>query len=72
MSVASTRAEARAFARRYGWRFPSILDPRRERARRLGAEYQPVVIVLDKREKIVARHVGAGNKRIWARLAPRR
>ena len=72
MSVASTRAEALAFVRRYGWRFPSILDPGRERARRLGAEYQPVVIVLDARGTIVARHVGAGDERIWARLAPRR
>lgn len=57
--------------RRYGWRFPSILDHRRERARRLGAEYQPVVIVLDAGGKIVARHVGAGDEAAWARLAPR-
>lgn len=58
--------------RRYGWRFPSLLDPRRVRARRLGAEYQPVVIVLNSRGTIVARHVGAGSGQVWARLAPRK
>jgi hypothetical protein len=57
--------------REFGWRFPSISDPERERAKRLGADYQPVVILVDSQGRIVGRHEGEGDDEIWSGLASR-
>jgi hypothetical protein len=66
-----TPAEARTFVERYAWHWPSIRDPARSRARRLGAVYQPHVIVVDAEGRIVAAHEGGGDDRIWEALAER-
>jgi hypothetical protein len=54
---------------RYKWDWPSIYDLRRVRARALGAEYQPYVVVVDAEGRVVARHAGAGTDAIWEALA---
>jgi hypothetical protein len=46
-----------------------VRDPERGRAKRLGADYQPHVIVLGPDGEIVARHEGAGTRRDWEALA---
>lgn len=51
---------ARAFARIYRWRFPSIADPDgRIAERRLGMQNMPTTIVLDAEHREVGRLVGA-------------
>lgn len=69
--MADTPDDARAFVERYGWTWPSIRDPERMRARRLGATYQPHVFVLDARGRIVGEYEGAGDDTIWESLAAR-
>jgi hypothetical protein len=69
INVASTTDEARDFVKKYDWDWPSIHDPQRVRARSLGAEYQPHVILVDADGGIVGRHVGGGSKAEWERLA---
>lgn len=51
-------AAARGFYRRYGWKFPSIADPRGDISRRLGLQGTPTTIVLDADHREVARIVG--------------
>jgi hypothetical protein len=69
--VADTRDEARAFIEQYGWTWPSIQDPGRVRARRLGANYQPHVFVVDAEGRIVGSHEGGGDAAAWESLAAR-
>ena len=38
---------------RYSWTWPSIRDPARERARRVGADYQPHFVLIDAEGRIV-------------------
>jgi hypothetical protein len=54
---------------RYGWTWPSISDPLREKAHRLGASYQPHLIVVDTAGGIVATHEGRGDEASWEALA---
>jgi hypothetical protein len=53
---------------RYGWTWPSILDPERERARALGATYQPHFVLVDADGRVVASHEGAGDEEVWKSL----
>jgi hypothetical protein len=55
--------------RRYGWDWPQLLDPRREQARKLGAEYQPHVVAIDAEGRIVGRLQGLGSEASWEALA---
>ena len=57
------------FVERYGWDWPSISDPERVRARKLGATYQPHVFVVDAKGRVVASHDGRGDAEIWESLA---
>jgi hypothetical protein len=68
LNVADEPGTARSFLQENGWDWPQILDPERERARRLGADYQPHVVVLDPDGEIVARHEGGGTPPEWAAL----
>lgn len=67
--MADTPDEGRRFVERNGWTWPSLQDPERERARRLGATYQPHVIVVDAEGRIVTAFEGGGNEEIWEDLA---
>jgi hypothetical protein len=69
--VANSTDDGRAFVEEYGWTWPSIHDPLRERARKLGADYQPHFIVVDEEGRIVTRHAGGGDEEIWEALVAR-
>jgi len=71
INVADTRDDARAFVDRYGWTWPSIQDRARARARSLGAEYQPYVIVVDAEGRIAGSLEGRGEAATWEALADR-
>jgi hypothetical protein len=57
--------------RRYGWNWPSIVDPQRRLAKRLGADYQPYVAVIDADGRIVATYAGGGDEQAWEALVDR-
>lgn len=69
LNAADTNPRARAFLKRYGWTWPSISDPQRTLARRFGATYQPAVILIDARGRIVGGFQGAGTAARWSALA---
>jgi hypothetical protein len=68
LNAADTPDGARAFVRRYRWTWPSIADPRRKRALRFGADYQPAVILVDARGRFVGGFQGAGTPAKWNAL----
>jgi hypothetical protein len=53
---------------RFGWTWPSILDPERDRARALGATYQPHFVLVDAEGRVVASHEGGGDEGVWEEL----
>jgi hypothetical protein len=57
-----------AFSRRHEWSWPSIQDPRRDRARALGAEYQPHFILVDAAGGIVDTWDGGGDETVWGAM----
>lgn len=63
--MADTPDEASAFVDVYGWTWPSISDPARERARRLGADYQPHFVLIDAEGRIVDAWEGGGDAQVW-------
>lgn len=65
LNAADTNANARAFLKRYGWTWPSIVDPTRTLARRFGADYQPAVFLIDARGRFVAGLQGRGTPALW-------
>jgi hypothetical protein len=65
VNVADTPDEAAAFVERYGWSWPQLQDPARERARRFGATYQPHFILVDADGRIVDTWEGGGDASIW-------
>ena len=56
-----TTGGARAFYRKWHWRHPSMSDPRGSLAARLAVTGLPTTYFLDRRHRVVARIVGAGN-----------
>jgi thiol-disulfide isomerase/thioredoxin len=52
---------AKRFYRRWGWRHPSIADPRGELAAQLGLQGTPTTFFLNARHQIVTQIVGATN-----------
>jgi hypothetical protein len=71
LDVDDTRARAFQFMDKYGWTWPSIVDPQRKRAKSIGADWQPFVAVIDADGKIVASYAGGGEKSIWEALVGR-
>lgn len=68
LNAADMQPTARAFLKRYGWTWPSISDPQRRLARRLGVDYQPAVILIDARGRVVAGFEGYGTPARWSAL----
>ena len=66
--MADTADEAKSFIERYGWTWPSIQDPQRDRARSLGATYQPHFILVDAKGGIVDTWEGGGDAGVWAAM----
>ncbi len=52
----------------YEWTWPQIRDAIRERAKRLGATYQPHFILLDDDGRIVDTWEGGGDESIWSAM----
>ncbi len=69
LNAADTGPQARAFLKQYGWTWPSISDPQRVLAKRLGATYQPAVILIDAKGRFVAGFQGRGTPALWNALA---
>jgi thiol-disulfide isomerase/thioredoxin len=63
VNAEDSRTGARAFAARYGFRWPSIFDPKGVVARRLGVRGLPTTLFLDRRHRVVAEVAGAGTRR---------
>jgi hypothetical protein len=68
LNVADTPEDAQSFVERYHWTWESMQDPERERARRLGATYQPHFILLDAAGGIVDTWEGRGDAEIWGAM----
>lgn len=64
MNVADSADDAREFVAEYGWSFPSIEDPDRRLARKVGASYQPVHALLDPWGRLLARSL-SGKPSEW-------
>jgi thiol-disulfide isomerase/thioredoxin len=58
INLEDSKSGAREFYARYGWRFPSIFDPRGEIASGLGLQGTPTTIFLDEDHREVSRIVG--------------
>lgn len=67
IDVEDSTAGARAFARTYGVRFPSIFDPKDRLAHLLRAVGTPTTYFLDRRHRIVAILYGAGTLDVFER-----
>lgn len=57
-----------SFVDRYGWTWPQMQDPARDRARTLGASYQPHFILLDAEGRIVDTLEGGGDAEVWGAM----
>ncbi len=68
LNASDTNARARAFLRRYGWTWPSIKDPQRRISVRLGATYQPAIILIDAKGQFVGGFQGRGTPARWNKL----
>jgi hypothetical protein len=71
LNAADTPDRARDFVRRFGWTWPSIVDPQRRIAKSIGADYQPFVALFDERGRLVATHDGGGDAAAWRALLDR-
>lgn len=58
LNVQDSRRPARAFVRRFGLRFPHLVDPNATLAAKLGVFGVPTVILVDPRGRIAAKLVG--------------
>ena len=61
INVGDGRSDALEFLEEFGWTFPSVFDPDRSLAGRLGASYQPFYAVLDADGELVARSLSGGH-----------
>lgn len=59
VDLQDTKAAARAFYARWGWRHPGVFDPRGEISVSLGLQGTPTTFFLDREHRIVTRIVGA-------------
>jgi hypothetical protein len=66
--VADSVKDAKAFVKKYGWKFPSIKDPERKLEARLGGSYQPFIALIDPKGEIAGRFVGPGDASDWQGL----
>jgi hypothetical protein len=69
VNIADTPSDAKAFVRRYGWEWPQVDDPNRELAGTLGLTGHPAVAAIDAEGRVVARHIGGGDRETWEALA---
>jgi hypothetical protein len=65
LNTDDTNADARLVLKKYGWKWPSIADPKRTLSRRFGATYQPAVILVDAKGRFVCGFQGRGTPARW-------
>ena len=65
LNVADTPDDAGSFVDENEWSWDSMQDPERERARLLGATYQPHFVLVDADGAIVDSHEGGGDAEVW-------
>ena len=58
----------RDYTKRYGWTWPSLQDPNRALAGKLGAAWQPVVVLVNPKGEIAGVHIGPGTAKAWGEL----
>jgi thiol-disulfide isomerase/thioredoxin len=58
VDIQDSKAGAKAFYRRFGWRHPSIFDPHGAVATRFGLQGLPATLFLDRQHRVVARILG--------------
>lgn len=68
LNTADEPDRARDFQRRFRWTWPSLVDPGRTLANRLGATYQPAFVLIDARGRFVAGFQAAGTPSRWNAL----
>ena len=61
VDIQDSRAAAKAFYRRFGWRHPSIFDPNGLIAARFRLQGLPATLFLDRQHRVVARILGETN-----------
>jgi peroxiredoxin len=66
-----TRSGARAFLRRYGWRFPIVWDPENAQYATFGVAGQPTTFVVDRRGMLVERFLGPIDAAVARRVLDR-
>jgi hypothetical protein len=71
LNAADEPGRARDFQRRYRWTWPSLVDPERKLALKLGATYQPAFVLIDKQGRFVAGFQSAGTPARWNALLAR-
>jgi hypothetical protein len=71
LNVDDTTANAKAFVKKYGWKWPSIKDPERKLEAKLGGSYQPFIALINPKGEIAGRFVGPGKASDWQRLLDR-
>jgi hypothetical protein len=54
--------------KQYGWKWPQLVDTNRRKARRFGVLWQPAVILVDAKGRIVAVDQSYDRERGWNRL----
>jgi hypothetical protein len=55
--------------KRYGWKWPQLIDRNRSKARRFGVPWQLAVILVDAKGRVVAVDQSYDRERAWNRLA---
>jgi cytochrome c biogenesis protein CcmG, thiol:disulfide interchange protein DsbE len=68
INVDDTLPDARDYTKRYGWTWPSLQDPNRALAGKLGAAWQPVVVLVNPKGEIAGVHIGPGTAKAWGEL----
>ena len=55
--------------KRYGWKWPQLVDTNRSKARQFGVVWQPAVILVDAKGRIAGVDQSYERERGWNRLA---
>ncbi len=69
LNAADQADRGRDFVEEYGWKWPQIVDTNRSKAKRFGVLWQPAVIVIDAKGRVVAVDQSYDRERAWNRLA---
>lgn len=69
MDAADRPDRAKAFLKKYGWKWPQLPDTNRALSKRFGVLWQPAVILVDARGRVVGVDQSYEREQGWNRLA---